>query len=122
MAEDMYGTNYYCNRSSDGGERVPIKSMAPESIDTKIYNKTADVVSTYRQHGYIKSDYKEVGEMTNYHSGFRRSCNRGRHAWHACADINGQKLLFCLNSWCLRSPALKIHACRQYITAWKRFT
>ena len=52
LAEDMYGTNYYCHRSSDGGERVPIRWMAPESIDTNIYNEATDVVSTYRQHGY----------------------------------------------------------------------
>ena len=52
LAEDMYGTNYYCNRSSEGGERVPIRWMAPESIDTNIYNEATDVVSTCRQQGY----------------------------------------------------------------------
>ena len=44
LAEDMYGTNYY---HSEGGERVPIRWMAPESIDTNIYNEATDVVSTW---------------------------------------------------------------------------
>ena len=49
LAEDMYGTNYlYHHRSSEGGERVPIRWMAPESIDTNIYNEATDVVSTCR--------------------------------------------------------------------------
>ena len=52
LAEDMYGTNYYHHHSSDGEERVPIRWMAPESIDTNIYNEATDVVSTCRQHGY----------------------------------------------------------------------
>ena len=45
LAEDMYGTNYYRHERSEGGERVPIQWMAPESIDTNIYNQATDVVS-----------------------------------------------------------------------------
>ena len=41
----MYGSNYCHNSRSEGGERVPIRWMAPESIDTNIYNQTTDVVS-----------------------------------------------------------------------------
>ena len=44
LAEDMYGSNYYRHSRSEGGERVPIRWMAPESIDTNIYNETTDVV------------------------------------------------------------------------------
>ena len=47
LAEDMYGTNYYRHSSSDGGERVPIRWMAPESLDTNIYNEATDVVSIH---------------------------------------------------------------------------
>ena len=45
LTEDMYGSNYYRRSSGDGGERVPIRWMAPESIDTNIYNEATDVVS-----------------------------------------------------------------------------
>ena len=44
LAEDMYGSNYYRHSRSEGGERVPIRWMAPESIDTNIYNEATDVV------------------------------------------------------------------------------
>ena len=44
LAEDIYTRNYYCHNRSEGGERVPIRWMAPESIDTNIYNETTDVV------------------------------------------------------------------------------
>ena len=45
LAEDMYGTNYYRRGRSEGGERVPIRWMAPESIEMNIYNERTDVVS-----------------------------------------------------------------------------
>ena len=45
LAQDMYGTKYYRHERSEGGERVPIRWMAPESIDTNIYNQATDVVS-----------------------------------------------------------------------------
>ena len=51
LAEDMYGTNYYRHSSSDGGERVPIRWMAPESLDTNIYNEATDVVSIHADDG-----------------------------------------------------------------------
>ena len=41
----MYGSNYYHHSSSGGEERVPIRWMAPGSIDTNIYNQATDVVS-----------------------------------------------------------------------------
>ena len=63
LAEDMYGTNYYRHSCSDGGERVPIRWMAPESIDTSIYNEATDVVSI---HADSISDFREVGEIANY--------------------------------------------------------
>ena len=45
MAEDMYSSNYYRHSRSDGGGRVPVRWMAPESIETKVYNESTDIVS-----------------------------------------------------------------------------
>ena len=45
LAEDMYGTNYYRRSEDKGEERVPIRWMAPESIETNFYNEATDVVS-----------------------------------------------------------------------------
>ena len=44
LTEDMYGTNYFRRRKSVTGsdEKVPIKWMAPESIENDVYT---DVVS-----------------------------------------------------------------------------
>ena len=45
LTEDMYGTKYYRRSESESEERVPIRWMAPESIETNIYNEATDVVS-----------------------------------------------------------------------------
>ena len=45
LTEDMYGTKYYRRSKSESEERVPIRWMAPESIETNIYNEATDVVS-----------------------------------------------------------------------------
>ena len=47
LTEDMYGTNYFRRRMSDTGseEKVPIRWMAPESINNNIYDESTDVVS-----------------------------------------------------------------------------
>ena len=45
LTEDMYGTNYYRKSKSESEERVPIRWMAPECIETNIYNEATDVVS-----------------------------------------------------------------------------
>ena len=47
LTEDMYGTNYFRRRKSesDSEEKVPIRWMAPESIEHNIYNESSDVVS-----------------------------------------------------------------------------
>ena len=47
LAEDMYDTNYYCRSESEGEERVSIRWMAPESIETNIYNEATDIVSLH---------------------------------------------------------------------------
>ena len=40
----MYNSNYY--RSGTGSEeKVPIKWMAPESIETNVFDESTDVVS-----------------------------------------------------------------------------
>ena len=47
LTEDMYGTNYFRRRKSETGseEKVPIKWMAPESIENEIYTEASDVVN-----------------------------------------------------------------------------
>ena len=49
LTEDMYGTNYFRRGENVDGseEKVPIKWMAPESIERSIYNEKTDVVSVY---------------------------------------------------------------------------
>ena len=49
LTEDMYGTNYFRRRKSETGsdEKVPIKWMAPESIENDVYTEATDVVSIY---------------------------------------------------------------------------
>ena len=43
---DMYGTNYFRrDREKEREEKVPIRWMAPESIENDIYNEATDVVS-----------------------------------------------------------------------------
>ena len=46
MSEDTYVRNYFRrNRSEEGSEeKVPIRWMAPESIEKDIYNERTDVV------------------------------------------------------------------------------
>ena len=43
----MYNSNYYRPESSGTGseEKVPIKWMAPESIETNVFDESTDVVS-----------------------------------------------------------------------------
>ena len=47
LTEDMYSSNYYRHDSSQTGseEKVPIKWMAPESIETNIFDEATDCVS-----------------------------------------------------------------------------
>ena len=47
LTEDMYGTNYFRRKKSLTGseEKVPIRWMAPESIENNIYDEFTDVVS-----------------------------------------------------------------------------
>ena len=47
LTEDMYARNYFRrNRSEEGSEeKVPIRWMAPESIENNIYTERSDVVS-----------------------------------------------------------------------------
>ena len=47
LTEDMYCTNYFRqNRTSETGneERLPIRWMAPECIETNIFDESTDVV------------------------------------------------------------------------------
>ena len=47
LTEDMYGTNYFRRTKNETGsdEKVPIRWMAPESIDNDVYTEATDVVS-----------------------------------------------------------------------------
>ena len=48
LTEDMYGANYFRQqerREGEDEEKVPIKWMAPESLEDNIYNEATDVVS-----------------------------------------------------------------------------
>ena len=48
MTEDMYRSNYYRREKSEASnERVPIRWMAPESIEEDKYNEKTDVVRKY---------------------------------------------------------------------------
>ena len=46
LTEDMYATNYFCRGENvvKSEEKVPIKWMAPESIESSLYNERTDVV------------------------------------------------------------------------------
>ena len=48
LTEDMYGTNYFRRIQSviSSEDRLPIKWMAPESIENDIFTEATDVVST----------------------------------------------------------------------------
>ena len=47
LTEYMYASNYFrCDKSEVGSEeKVPIRWMAPESIENDIYNERTDIVS-----------------------------------------------------------------------------
>ena len=46
LTEDIYSYNYYCQKDEMGTkEKVPIKWMAPESVETHVFNERTDVVS-----------------------------------------------------------------------------
>ena len=57
LAEGMYGTKYFRRTSESGSEeKVPIRWMAPESIENDIYNQSTDVVRLiYAMHVYMFS-------------------------------------------------------------------
>ena len=48
LTEDMYATNYFRRRKSVIGseEKMPIKWMAPESVEDGIYTEATDAVSS----------------------------------------------------------------------------
>ena len=46
QTEDIYNVNYFRQKKSEAGqEKVPIRWMAPESIENCIYTEATDVVS-----------------------------------------------------------------------------
>ena len=48
LTEDMYDSDYYRRGESEASnERVPIRWMAPESIEEDVYNEKTDVVSMF---------------------------------------------------------------------------
>ena len=68
LTEDMYGTNYYRRSESESEEGVPIRWMAPESIETNIYNEETDVVSLLVNHSRKDSDIPRNFMNTNFYS------------------------------------------------------
>ena len=46
LTENMYGTNYFRRRKNvpRNDEKVPIRWMAPESIENDVYTEATDVV------------------------------------------------------------------------------
>ena len=46
LTEDMYARNYFkrCSHETGREEKVPIRWMAPESIENGVYNESTDVV------------------------------------------------------------------------------
>ena len=48
LTEDIYSTRYYHQEKSEGEaeEKLPIRWMAPESIENNIFDEKTDVVST----------------------------------------------------------------------------
>ena len=60
MSEDMYARNYFRHDKSDEGteEKVPIRWMAPESIENGIYTERSDVVRQYSPLGCWFKNYK----------------------------------------------------------------
>ena len=55
LTEDMYGNNYFRRRKSVTGsdEKVPIRWMAPESIENDIYTEATDVVSLCNKYSEV---------------------------------------------------------------------
>ena len=50
LTEDMYGSDYFRHRpgkdEAEDEEKMPIKWMAPESLEDNIYTEATDVVSS----------------------------------------------------------------------------
>ena len=46
LTEDLYALNYFkrCKNETGKEDKVPIRWMAPESIENGIYNESTDVV------------------------------------------------------------------------------
>ena len=59
LTEDMYGTDYFRRRPEEGEgkdeEKVPIKWMAPESLQQDIYTEATDVVSNSHMQTFCKT-------------------------------------------------------------------
>ena len=54
LTEDMYARNYFRRDKSERGseEKVPIRWIAPESIENDIYNERTDIVGLYIIQGH----------------------------------------------------------------------
>ena len=62
LAKNMHGTDYFRQGKGEGeDEEVPIKWMAPESLEEDIYTEATDVVSlNYTPHGWLASSSTDV--------------------------------------------------------------
>ena len=55
LTEDMYSFNYYRPESTGSEEKVPIKWMAPESIETNVFDESTDVVSHVNSYSVVNA-------------------------------------------------------------------
>ena len=46
LAEDIYTTNYFRIKKGDAKVKLPVKWMAPESIESGLFSEKSDVVCT----------------------------------------------------------------------------
>ena len=72
LTEDMYSANYYRQERSWTGreEKVPIKWMAPEGIETNVFDENTDVVSQIINTAIYNSLFMIIPRHTSCLSGF----------------------------------------------------
>ena len=66
LSEDMYAKNYF-RQDKDAAVKLPIKWMAPESLNDGIFTEKTDVVRYHHNYQYILSGcYGESPLLSNF--------------------------------------------------------